>query len=148
VATVGALLRAGARPETSDRQGQTALHGAAREGHIEIARMLVAAGADADDTAWGHTPLMEAAAYGRVAMVRLLLDHGADVNASSAGDTALILAAEQYRAGPEHLETVQVLLAAGADTNLRDRDGRAAYDRARDAGNESIVNLLTPLTGR
>lgn len=151
VATCGALLRAGARPETKDQRGRTALHGAASQGHVEIAQMLLAAGAGVDvaDTEWGHTPLMEAAAYGHTDTVRLLLRHGADTNARSDGrDTALMRAAERYEAEPEHLQTVQVLLAAGADPNLRDRDGRTTLSRARDGRNQTIVDLLTPRTRR
>jgi ankyrin repeat protein/cell wall assembly regulator SMI1 len=151
VVTCGALLRAGALPDTRDQRGRTALHGAASEGHVEIAQMLLAAGAgvDAADTEWGYTPLMEAAAYGHTGMVRLLLSHGADANARSGGrDTALMRAAERYEAEPEHLQTVQVLLAAGADPNLRDRDGRTARSRARDGRNETIVALLTRRTRR
>ncbi len=40
-----------------------------------------------------------------------------------------------------HAEVVAVLLAAGADAGLRDRDGRTARDLAADAG---VASALAP----
>jgi ankyrin repeat protein len=55
------------------------LHAAAAGRHIEVSRLLVAAGAPVDTTQHGgYTPLHEAAQHGDVELVELLLSAGAD----------------------------------------------------------------------
>jgi len=57
------------------------LHSAAAGQHVQIARMLLEAGAPVNAAQQdGFTPLHAAAQNGQVDMVRLLLEHGADVN--------------------------------------------------------------------
>jgi len=63
------------------------LHWAAWRGQVEIARLLLEAGAEVNaqnqNTHWGTTPL-HAAAHGNQAVVaRLLLTHGADIHAKN-----------------------------------------------------------------
>ena len=86
---------------------------AARQGNLEAARHLVAAGADVNDTAaTGTSALVVAAHSGHAALALFLLDHGADPNAAEAGYSALHAATLR---GDETL--VAVLLARGADPN-------------------------------
>jgi hypothetical protein len=60
-------------------------------------------------------------------MVSLLLEHGANVNAvDEAGATALM-----YQAEFGNARAVTMLLGAGADSTVRDRAGRTAFDRAK-----------------
>ena len=59
--------------------GTTALVWAAGAGHIEVARLLLEAGADEDmASTFGATALRCAAEEGHVAVARLLLEAGAD----------------------------------------------------------------------
>jgi uncharacterized protein len=88
-----------ARGATVDRNGTgwmtgTALHAAAAGSHASVARMLVEAGADANNRQrHGYTPLHSAAANGDLESVELLLESGADASATNDdGDTALALA--------------------------------------------------------
>ncbi len=63
---------------------RTALHLAADKNHLEVAQVLLNAGADPnvpDET--DFTPLHLAAARGCLPMMALLVEHGADVNAST-----------------------------------------------------------------
>ena len=62
-----------------DKDGGTALHGCACNGHVEVARCLLAAGADKDlaDND-GRSPLHGAVWYGHVEVARCLLEAGAD----------------------------------------------------------------------
>ncbi|MCP4546823.1 MAG: ankyrin repeat domain-containing protein [bacterium] len=53
------------------------------------------------------------------------------------GQTALMFAAES-----SHLETVEALLAAGADPNIEDRDGGTALIAAAGAGHTGVVARL------
>ena len=81
------LLEAGARVDiytTNDFANQP-LHAAAAGRHIEVCRLLLAAGADVDATQHGgFTPLHEAAQHGDVELVELFLSAAADPRASVA----------------------------------------------------------------
>src|SRR6476620_6996479 len=76
-----ALLDAGAPVDTyttNDLANQP-LHAAAAGRHLEVCRLLLAAGADVNATQHGgYTPLHEAAQHGDVEMVELFLSAGAD----------------------------------------------------------------------
>jgi ankyrin repeat protein len=71
------------------------LHAAAAGRHIEVCRVLLAAGADVNATQHGgYTPLHEAAQHGDVEMTELFLSAGADAGLTTdAGETPADLAA-------------------------------------------------------
>ena len=81
-----ALLEVGAEVNaysTNDLRVQ-ALHSAAAGRHIEVCRVLIAAGADVNATQrHGFTPLHAAAQHGDVEMVELFLSAGADPSAAT-----------------------------------------------------------------
>ena len=57
------------------------LHWAAWGGEVEIARMLIDAGANVNvQDEWGNTPLHEATSLGRVEIAQMLIDEGARKN--------------------------------------------------------------------
>jgi ankyrin repeat protein len=94
--------------------GNTPLMFAARVGDLASAKLLLAAGANAnDEDAWGVSVLALAAHSGFRDVVQLLLDKGADPNSSKAGFTALH---EAIMRRDEAL--VRTLLAGGADPHL------------------------------
>ncbi|MFG2545068.1 ankyrin repeat domain-containing protein [Streptomyces sp. NPDC048594] len=108
---VRAALRAGADPEARDRQGRTPLLLAALADRVEIAGLLVAAGADVDaqdareDSAWLVTGVT-----GSVAMMRALLPGRPDVTLTNRfGGVSLIPASERG-----HLAYVRAVLAETA----------------------------------
>jgi ankyrin repeat protein len=110
------LLRAGARPDVTNRYGVTPLSLAAANGNAAILSLLIAAGAD-PNAASAHEPvLMTATRSGSVDAVRCLLDHGADVNAREPwqGETALM-----WAAGKNHAAIAQLLIQHGADVDAR-----------------------------
>ncbi len=75
------LIQRGAQVNQPSKNMQKVmpLHSAAAGQHLEIARMLLDAGAQIDAVQeGGFTPLMSAAQNGQVEMVRLLLERGAD----------------------------------------------------------------------
>jgi len=109
----------------------TAFQFAVQQGNLAIARMLLAAGADVNETApdgiGGDTnarrlfkPNTEAGALltaidsGHQEMAKFLIDNGADVNQHGAGRTPLHSAIQQTMP-----ELVKLLLAKGADPNAR-----------------------------
>ena len=70
------FLTAGMSPETSDRNGITALMWAAGKGHAEIVRLLLRFGGNPNSQSpKGRTALMSAAYFGRPEIVEILLDH-------------------------------------------------------------------------
>ncbi|MBZ4322124.1 ankyrin repeat domain-containing protein [Streptomyces huiliensis] len=114
-ARVRALLRGGADPGAADGDGMTALYAAAVNGHTELVRLLLEAGAapDAESAGAGSegTPLCAAACWGHVGTVRLLLAHGADPGLREEDGTGWAPLDWALHGG--HEETVRVLVEAG-----------------------------------
>ncbi|KAK8754971.1 hypothetical protein V5799_002326 [Amblyomma americanum] len=80
------------RQDTLDNERTTCLHLAARNGHTNVLRCLLAAGADINRSTLRGTALHEAAMHGKLEAVRLLLQSGIDVNKpNSSEQTALDL---------------------------------------------------------
>jgi ankyrin repeat protein len=98
-AIVEFLLQNGADVSLSARNAQkvTALHGAVARRDVEIVKMLLEAGADADARQErGFVPLHDAAANGSAPLVKLLLKHGAQADAKADdGKTAGDMASER-----------------------------------------------------
>ena len=119
VGAVRALLKQGADVNTAQGDGMTALHWAAEGGGVEMAEMLIYAGADLEAvTRVGHyTPLHLASRTGMAPVVETLLKAGANpgVTTTTGGATALHLAAASGGA-----DAVSLLLEGGADVNALD----------------------------
>jgi ankyrin repeat protein len=93
----------------------TPLHLAARQGHTDVARVLLAHGASVDPPGTpANTPLHFAAQYGHDGIADLLLAHRAPIEAVRTGMTPLHLAAFHGR-----FLVVKRLIAAGARVDLR-----------------------------
>ncbi|OLQ11102.1 Ankyrin repeat domain-containing protein 50 [Symbiodinium microadriaticum] len=123
----------------TDEDGITPLMRASECGHVEIAQLLLEAGAETDiGDSDRCTALMSAAWNGRASVVKLLLDAGAQKDLrDSEGLTALISAA---RCG--HAEAVRLLLLAGAQTCVRDDENRTALMHAAYNGHAAVLRLL------
>lgn len=95
-----------------------------------------------------ETDLMRAAAGEDLKTVQKLLSAatGSNVNAlDQSGQTALILACENPNA---NADVVKALLAAGADANLRSRNGYTALTWAEARNNHAVSRLLRQAGGR
>ena len=141
---VEALLTAGARVDTLDARGRSALHRASAEPKPDAVRLLLDHKAKpnlrAND---GSTPLIQAVTLSRPAIAQVLISHGADVNlADSNGATPLMIAAETsaYIKDPTHF--IKLLLEHGAKRGLKDNRGRTAFERASESKNAVAVELL------
>jgi ankyrin repeat protein len=129
---------------SSSHDGFTGLHLAVFFGHEEIARTLIARGADVNAIAANRSfarnakPLHSAVAANRTALVRLLLDNGAGVNARQEGGfTALHGAAAN---GNE--EIIRILLSFGADSTVLAADGTSAAAVGRARGHQRSAELI------
>jgi ankyrin repeat protein len=119
--------------------GNTALHFAARNNHVTVAKELLAQGADIEvnDEA-GMTPLGLAAEQGHREVVQLLLAHKADVSAHDrSGRTALHRAARHGR-----VAVAALLLAHGANIDVMDERRWRPLDEAAHSGQKRMVRLL------
>lgn len=119
---------------------ETPLMYAVLKGHTDLARAMVARGADVNKPGWA--PLHYAATYagdGAVQQVQWLLDNHAYIDAESPNGTTPLMMAAQY--GSE--EVLRLLLAEGADPSLRNSLGLTAIDFAlraeRPAAAEAIA---------
>ena len=78
------LLLTGVDIDIKNLYGLTSLHRAARDGHVELVRLLLTAGADTnartDDQADCETALHFAVANGHLEIVRMLLVAGVDID--------------------------------------------------------------------
>ncbi len=137
---------------------------------LDVARLLLARGADpnlrlklipperalvADRVADDHvihvntTPLIRAAYGGDVDMVRLLLAHGADATILSGRKASPIFAAAAVggtrgasKTQAHIIACMEMLLAAGADVNLKDREGRSSMHMASRTNRGEVVRWL------
>jgi hypothetical protein len=150
VAAARLLIREGADVNAKDFIQDTPFLYAAAEGRLEILKMTLAAGADLRDTnRYRGTALIPAAHHGHVEVVRALLatpinrDH-----VNNLGWTALLEAVILGDGGPAHTAIVRLLVAAGADVNITDRDGVTPLTHATRRGYAEIVRILSTAGGR
>ena len=112
-------------------------------GNGDAVRQLLAEGQDPDlPLTLGLTPLMRAANRGHAEIARILIDASANIDADSNGLTAVHLAA-----GADAVETLTILLDAGADPRVRSASGMNALDYAADAGATETPGILMEAAG-
>jgi ankyrin repeat protein len=122
-------------------EGFTPLGLAAFLGGPEAVRVLLEAGADADDDAdnpFGVRPVHAAAAAHDHESMRLLLEAGADPNQRQRGGFVPLHEA----AHADDVEMARLLLDHGADPSLAADDGRDARRVAADDGSTRVAQLL------
>jgi ankyrin repeat protein len=109
------------------------------EGHIEVVRLLVEAGADKEkERPGGYTPLFVACKNGHIEVVRLLVEAGADKEKSlTNGYTSLFVACKNG-----HIEVVRLLVEAGADKDKARTSGTTPLLAACFNGHIEVVRLL------
>jgi len=146
VETVRRLLAAGAKP-------QDALNDAAGKSGkdaVEVMQALIDAGASVTlPNVLGTTPLHQAARYGTAGMIRELLARGAAIDARTRGGEtplheALWLPSLNAR---RTAENVGALVAAGADRDVKDNQGRTPRELAEASGNPEIIAAMNGARG-
>jgi ankyrin repeat protein len=148
----------------------TPLHFAAREGDIESAKILIAAGANVNaQTVDGWTPLLIATQNRNYRLGVLLLDRGADVNLTNKQAFAPLYLATDNRnieggeypvrqGDMDHLDFIKLLLDRKADPNhpagdytetrtsftmqWLNEDGATPFLRAAQSGDTTLMKLL------
>ncbi|WP_373637709.1 ankyrin repeat domain-containing protein [Arthrobacter sp. ZGTC412] len=138
------LIQRGGNVNAKDAIQDSAFLYAGAEGFNEVLRLTLAAGADVASTnRYGGTALIPASEHGHVETVQILVDAGVPVNhVNNLGWTAMQEAILLNSGGPRQQEVVRLLLAAGADPNIRDAEGRTALQNAERLGFAEIAAML------
>jgi ankyrin repeat protein len=140
-----ALIAAGADVNAKDEMEDSPFLYAGAEGRNAILKMTLAAGADLKSVnRYGGTALIPAAHHGHIEAVRILLGTKIDKDhVNKLGWTALLEAVILGDGGPVHTEIVQLLVQAGANVNVADRDGVTPLQHATQRGFVEMVRILT-----
>jgi len=122
-----------------DSEGNSPLLLACRSENLEIAEMLVVAGAGVSAAnEQGDTPLLAAVGAGKLALAEMLVSKGADVNAKgSEGNSPLLLAC---RSG--NFEMAEMLVCAGAGVSAANKRGDTPLLAAVGAGKLALAEML------
>lgn len=141
---VAELIRAGGNVNAKDDIQDSAFLYAGAEGFNDVLQLTLANGADVASTnRYGGTALIPASEHGHVETVRILIAAGVPVNhVNNLGWTAMQEAILLNDGGPRQQDVVRQLLAAGADPNIPDPQGRTALENAQRLGFAEIVSVL------
>jgi tetratricopeptide (TPR) repeat protein len=113
---------------------------AAADPEVDMARLLLAHGADVNAQWWEGTALMVAARSGNEKLVELLLSVGADPNlGDDRGETPLASAVLNPLGS---IDVVRLLLRAGADPNHEYPLGQTLIESAKQMGSPEAAELL------
>ena len=143
VAVARALIAAGADVNAKDDIEDSPYLYAGAEGRIEILRLTLPSADLKATNRYGGTALIPAAHHGHPEAVRILLATAIDKDhVNKLGWTALLEAVILGDGGPVHTEIVRLLVAAGANLNLADRDGVTPLAHAKRRGFGGMVRIL------
>jgi ankyrin repeat protein len=143
-AVARALIAAGSDVNARDDIQDSAYLYAGAEGRTEILKMTLAAGADLKSTnRYGGTALIPAAHHGHPEAVKVLLATAIDKDhVNRLGWTALLEAVILGDGSPTYVEIVRLLVEAGANVNIADREKVTPLQHAKRRGFGEMVRIL------
>jgi ankyrin repeat protein len=98
---------------------------------------------------YGGNALIPACERGHVETVKLLLTTKIDVNhVNNLGWTCLLEIVILGDGGPRHVEITKLVLAAGANPNIADKDGVSPLAHARAKAQREVAALIAAAGGR
>lgn len=120
---------------------KTQLMRGAQEGHVQVVKMLLQAGAQVNRRNRAHlTALMLAAQRGHAEVCQLLIEYGAELDAMThQNSTSLLLACKRGNTA-----VVRVLVTAGCELSVKDSRGRTVRQVAQRREQKELVELLDP----
>ncbi|WP_165062942.1 ankyrin repeat domain-containing protein [Adlercreutzia sp. ZJ154] len=132
---VEVLLNAGADPNISQDNGETALMNAAQNGNFSIVSALLEAGADPNAVSYAGTAL---ALADNIAIIFELCQKGADPNIGDRdNDLPIIGFIDQNR-----YEAVLALMICGTNLDHRNNDGESVVEHAQKHGRSDVRDLV------
>jgi ankyrin repeat protein len=148
---VRALLRLGANPNARDLQRFDILTIGAVNNDLELVKIALEGGTDPRAVAGNYdgTALISAAHLGHVEIVKALIAAKANLDhVNSMGWTALLMCVVLGNNSKEHIATVDALVKAGADVDIKDRGGNTALTHARARRYDEMIKIIEPAVGR
>lgn len=140
-----ALADAGADMNALEHQRYDVVTIASVANDPEMVQEAIALGNRADliTSIYDGTALIAAAHLGHYEVVDILIKAGAPLDhVNNLGWTALMEAVVLGDGGPDHVQTASLLVEAGADRSIPDRDGVTPLEHARRRGFSKMVTLL------
>jgi hypothetical protein len=150
VAVAQVLLDAGASPNSQAANRDTPWLLAGASGRTDILAAMLPRKPDLSlRNRYGGNALIPACERAHVETVELLLGSGIDVDhVNDLGWTCLLEIVILGDGGPRHQRVAQLVLAAGADPNLADKDGITPLAHARRRGQDEVARLIAAAGGR
>ena len=146
-AIVRTLVEAGADPNALENDRYDIVTIAAVANDLELLETALSLGGDARNTTspYDGTALIAAAHLGHGAVVDVLIAAGAPLDhINNLGWTALIEAVVLGDGGPRHVKTAKLLVEAGADRSIADRNGKTPLELAQERGYTEMIRTLNP----
>ena len=150
VAVAKALLAAGASLNAQAANQDTPWLLAGASGRTEIIAAMLPLKPDLSlRNRYGGDALIPACERAHVETVKLLLTSGIDVNhVNNLGWTCLLEIVILGDGGPRHQQVAKLVLDAGANPNLADKDGLTPLAHARKRGQSEVARLIAAKGGR
>lgn len=138
------LITAGADVNVQDHTQQSAYLIPTADGGLEFLKLTLEHGADVHSLdSYNGTGLIRAADRGHVEIIRELLKTDIKIDhINNLGWTALLEAIILGDGGKNHTEVVRILVDAGANVNLADRNGVTPLQHAKQRGFRDIIAIL------
>jgi hypothetical protein len=142
-AVARALIAAGADVNAKDDIEDSAYLYAGAEGRTEILKLTLPTANLKSVNRYGGTALIPAAHHGHPDAVRVLLATAIDKDhVNKLGWTALLEAVILGDGGPVHTEIVRLLVEAGANVNIADRERVTPLEHAKRRGFAGMARIL------
>lgn len=150
VAVAKALMAAGASINIQARNMDTPWLLAGAQGRTEIIAEMLGRKPDLSiRNRFGGNALIPACERAHVEALPLLLKSGIDVDhVNNLGWTCLLEIVILGDGGPRHQQTARLVLEAGANPNIADRDGATPLAHAKKRGQTAIARMIEAKGGR
>lgn len=145
-----ALIAAGASVNAVAGNYDTPWLLAGASGRTEIIRDMIPRGPDLSiRNRYGGNALIPACERGHVETIKVLLATAIDVDhVNNLGWTCLLEIVILGNGGPRHVEAARLVLDAGANPNIADKDGVSPLAHARSNGQAEIAALIEKAGGK
>lgn len=139
------LVNAGANINALDRKKRDVLNIAITTRNPELARVALELGADPTlvTSVYDGGAIIYGSAKGAVEIVEMLIKAGAPLNrVNNLGWTPLLEVAILGNGSGKYISIANILIEAGADPSIPDRNGKTPFDHAKARGHDALAHIL------